>query len=290
MKNSGNANVTKKQCWILKANWYIVLLSISLVFVSVAQTDASKPSLNDFRRELILKKEKNYSGPDYFVVEEDPERLNPTGEGSDENPGINLSDEEIRQIRKSGKKSNRNNRFGENRRGSAETEIRENPKSRESISLPAGFGTGILVVLGLVLLAVIVYFLAKKQWKKGVPTIQNYDSDEWNPEVIPKTELELRLEEAKRNGDFRSCIRIYFTFILKENMRLNYIRWKKDYTNYDYVTQLRNHLDEAEFSRLVSIYDWVWYGEYQLTENEFLALEKDIEAYYKRLAQIQNYV
>ena len=274
----------------MKASWYIVLLSFCLVLVSVAQTDASKPSLNDFRREVILKKEKNYSGPDYSVVEEDPERLNPTYEGSNENPGINLSDEEIRRRRKSGNQSNRNNRFGENRRGSSASERTEKRNSSEPISLPAGLGTGILIVLGLVLLAVIIYFLAKKQWKKGAPTIQNFDSDEWNPEIIPKTELELRLEEAKRNGDFRSCIRIFFTFILKENIRLNYIRWKKEYTNYDYVTQLRNHRDEVEFSRLVSIYDWVWYGEYQLTENEFLALEKDIEAYYKRLAQIQNYV
>ena len=111
---------------------------------------------------------------------------------------------------------------------------------------------------------------------------------EWNPDLITKSELELRLEEAMLRGDYRACIRIYFTFILKEMIRLKRIKWKKDLTNFDYLLQVQSNkkierTDFESFSESIRIYDLVWYGEYDIKNEEYSELSPILANYYKHL-------
>jgi len=160
------------------------------------------------------------------------------------------------------------------------------PQPDEQVQVPFFSGT-LLTILGvlllLTLLGIIVYQLAKKQHTSNRRVSSDFSPEDWNPALIPKTELELRLEEALLRGDYRACVRIYFTFILKELIRLNHIKWRKELTNYDYWLQLQNRSGAAAFAESMRIYELVWYGDYEITEADFQEVAPHLEQHYQQL-------
>jgi hypothetical protein len=146
-------------------------------------------------------------------------------------------------------------------------------------------------IIGFILIAALVLFLVyfflknrKAPNKKVVVDVEN----DWNPEVISKTELELRLEEAVEREDYRECVRIYFTFILKELIRKGWINWKKEKTNYHYVLEMHKRENAAHFNECVRIYDLVWYGDYNIDQDIFGLLQPSFENYYKSLDPVNE--
>lgn len=137
----------------------------------------------------------------------------------------------------------------------------------------------IIVFAALIYLAYIIMKNRRPSNKKVAIDVE----DEWNPTVITKTELELKLEEAALRGDYRECVRIYFTFILKELINKGWIRWKKEKTNFDYVLEMRGKPEAIGFMQAVRIYDLVWYGEYRIDEEIYELLRPELENYYKSL-------
>lgn len=149
-------------------------------------------------------------------------------------------------------------------------------------TIPMGFWRFILFLLVFAALVIIAYLIFKNRKptnKKLIVDVEN----EWNPEVISKTELELRLEEATERDDYRECIRIYFTFILKELIKKNWIRWKKDKTNHQYVVEMARKPNSLQFMECVRIYDLVWYGEYHIDREIYEMLKPHLEYYYRSL-------
>lgn len=137
----------------------------------------------------------------------------------------------------------------------------------------------ILIFAGILALVYLIFKNKKPSNKKIAVNVEN----DWNPEVINKTELELKLEEAIEKGDYREGIRIYFTFILKELIKKGWIIWKKEKTNHHYIMEMGKRPNALVFLSCVRIYDLVWYGEYQIDEEVFEILKPELETYYKSL-------
>jgi len=150
--------------------------------------------------------------------------------------------------------------------------------------IPAGLGKVLLFLLLFIAIILIVYFWLKNRKPQDQRITVDVENN-WNPEVITKTELELRLEEAMKNEDYRECIRIYFTFILKELIRKNFIRWKTDKTNYHYLMEMSGKPGLYDFRECVRIYDLVWYGEYQIDKEIFEMLQPSFKRYYETLVK-----
>ncbi len=145
-----------------------------------------------------------------------------------------------------------------------------------------GFWKILLLLIVLVGLFFLVYYLLKNK-KPSNPSVVVDVEDKWNPEIISKTELELRLEEAILKEDFRECIRIYFTFILKELIKKSWIHWKKEKTNHHYVMEMGKRPNALEFNECVRIYDIVWYGDYKIDKEVYELLVPTLEVYHKKI-------
>lgn len=144
----------------------------------------------------------------------------------------------------------------------------------------------ILMILLIAALVIFLIYMFVKNRKPGDKKVVTEVADfEWNPEVISKSELELRLEEALARNDYRECVRIYFTFILKELIRKNWIHWKKEKTNHDYLLEMNSKPNAFLFREAVRIYDLVWYGEYEIDESAFRQLQPTLNKYYKILQE-----
>lgn len=154
------------------------------------------------------------------------------------------------------------------------------------INLP-GIGTWefwktvlLVIVIGALLF---ILYLILKRIRPSDSKISVDVEDEWNPTIVTKSELELKLEKAIMGNDFRECVRIHFIFILKELITNNSIEWKPEKTNYDYLTEVRKSGGYDGFEECVRIYDLVWYGDYELSLQDYNRLKPVLENYYQSL-------
>jgi len=154
--------------------------------------------------------------------------------------------------------------------------------SSSGVRTTSGFWKILLIILVVAAVVTLLYFILRN--KKPAETKVMVDvEDEWNPEVVTKTELELKLEAASEREDYRECVRIYFTFILKELIKKGWIRWKKEKTNHHYVMEMGGRSGSLKFMECVRIYDLVWYGDYEIDREIYEMLQPTLLNYYKSL-------
>ena len=102
----------------------------------------------------------------------------------------------------------------------------------------------------------------------------NYDHEgspllEDSKDAIYETEFERELRLALEAKNFRKAIRIYFVTIIDE-MSLNHlIKKEKDKTNQRYISELRGKEEQAPFRKLARLFEIVWFGEVNLSEEEY---------------------
>ncbi|MCT4581840.1 MAG: hypothetical protein N4A35_10515 [Flavobacteriales bacterium] len=104
------------------------------------------------------------------------------------------------------------------------------------------------------------------------------------PVEIAKSELELMLEKALANKDYRLAVRIYFIFVLKDLSEKKWITWKKEKTNISYLMEMRGKKQYELFNESVSIFELVWYGNYTITDKDYDAIEPKFKTLLKELA------
>ena len=129
----------------------------------------------------------------------------------------------------------------------------------------------------------IIYYLIKNKDNYKKDNTGDLVIEDLNPATISKTELELLLEKYMAEENYRECIRVYFTFILKEIIKNGWIKWKKEKTNFDYLLEMKSKSDPAHFEECVRIYDLIWYGEYEITKEIFHSLQPILLNYYQSL-------
>lgn len=153
-------------------------------------------------------------------------------------------------------------------------------------NVDGSFWKSLLIIALIVGLAFLLYFLFVKNGVGQGPknsTIEMSDDDMWNPTLVTKSELELKLEEAIAKEDYRSCVRIYFTFILKELIVKRWIRWEKEKTNHHYLLEMLPRPEGEGFNKSVNIFEIVWYGDYSIKKAQYQELEPVLKNYYKKL-------
>lgn len=141
----------------------------------------------------------------------------------------------------------------------------------------------ILIIITIIILGV---YLIIRNYNPSDSKVKMTVDDEWNPTVVTKSDLELKLEKAELGNNYRECVRIHFMFILKELIAKDFIKWKPDKTNFDYLMEVRKSNGYDSFEECVRIYDLVWYGDYEISLNEYNRLKPALENYYQSLNQM----
>jgi hypothetical protein len=88
-------------------------------------------------------------------------------------------------------------------------------------------------------------------------------------EDIHKINFEELINASIANKDFRKAVRLHFLKLLKELTDNNLISWQIDKTNNDYSMELSNSMYSKSFRELALMYEYVWYGDFHLDENNF---------------------
>lgn len=290
----GIGTVSKKQ--VLRIKSYITVILVFLAINSIAQKDpALEKRWDNMQRSIEYgknpkqKEPKDWwsTGPHHYDSQNtvSPEEVN---ESNDFKENILKS--------KQGEKGHGKGKSAE--RKMKEPEMPEPPEfDAPEIDTPdignvdpnkISKSTWKLILFILIFIAVIVglYFWLRKQ--NANPKIEQTFDDDWNPEVITKSELESRLENALLSDNFREAVRVYFTLILQELIVLEYIEWKREKTNHDYLRELKNHAVKSQFSQSIRVFDIVWYGEYVLDKNRFGKIQPLFLSFISQLKAIKK--
>lgn len=168
------------------------------------------------------------------------------------------------------------------------TESRPRNNSSNDSYNPEGMGTFssiLLYTLLAVFLGFIIYilFVNTKVSDKGAK-VKEVELEK-APVEISKSELELMLEKALENNDYRMAVRIYFIFILKDLSEKKWITWKKEKTNISYLMEMRGKKQYDLFNESVSIFELVWYGNYTISKNDYSSIEPKLKTLLQELAK-----
>lgn len=141
------------------------------------------------------------------------------------------------------------------------------------------------IAIGIVLF--VVYLIVKSilnkegQWVFGKNTnrgILTYNDLEKN---LQTTDFQKLTAKSEKDGDNRLSIRYYYLWLLKTFAAQEIIVWDIEKTNSDYLYEIKNEKTKSDFQYLSYLYNYCWYGEFDLTADDFQQAKSLFETYVK---------
>lgn len=102
-------------------------------------------------------------------------------------------------------------------------------------------------------------------------------------EHIEQIDLDDFIKKALAQKNYRLAVRFMFLKALKELSFRNVIAWHFDKTNLDYYHEIAHPALKEDFKKLSYLYDYVWYGEFDLDASGFANAQTDFERFTKDL-------
>ncbi|WP_106916773.1 DUF4129 domain-containing protein [Chryseobacterium aurantiacum] len=147
------------------------------------------------------------------------------------------------------------------------------------------FTVALVRLFAILLVGFLLYFIIKYVLGKDGNFIfgkKNKKLD-LNVEELHENIHEINFPESianfERAGDYRSAVRYQFLFILKKLSDKKLINWNPEKTNKDYVAELKAPNLKNEFSDLSYIFDYVWYGEFNIDEQSYQKFKNQYQAF-----------
>lgn len=134
----------------------------------------------------------------------------------------------------------------------------------------------IAVILILLVIFLIVKAILNKEgtWifgSKSDTSLIRYDEIEKNLHLV---DFEKLIKDSINSGEHRLSIRYYYLFLLKKMSEKQLIEWDVEKTNSDYIYEIKSPQLKANFEYLSYLYNYIWYGEFELSLQEFEKAKK----------------
>lgn len=140
---------------------------------------------------------------------------------------------------------------------------------------------GILIVIALYIIVRLLVgnkassFFSRKSSQLAPLNIQE--------EHIESVDLDQFVRDALAQKNYRLAIRYMYLKVLKDLSFNNVISWHFDKTNQDYYKEIENLQLKDSFKKVSYVYDYVWYGEFDLDAADFANAQLDFERFTKNL-------
>ncbi len=151
------------------------------------------------------------------------------------------------------------------------------------IGTASGFLFFVLKVLPYILLGVLFYllirFFLKVNSNAVITTSKEIGSIALNEEeeIINNEDIPALIKDAVTKKDYRLAIRYYYLLALKQLIDGNIITWQAQKTNEDYLNDISQSRVQTDFQHITRIYDYVWYGEFDIDALKFEKLRIPFE-------------
>ncbi|WP_431124537.1 DUF4129 domain-containing protein [Flagellimonas flava] len=131
------------------------------------------------------------------------------------------------------------------------------------------------ILLG-ILLFLIIGFFVKANTRSLIYTQKNPNIVSLSEEerIIKTEDIQQLIRDALAQNNYRLAIRYYYLFILKLLTERELIEWQLQKTNDDYIAELSNSQLKTPFSRATLLYDYIWYGEFNIDQDRYTKAEQ----------------
>jgi len=130
------------------------------------------------------------------------------------------------------------------------------------------------VIAAIVLFLLLKFFLKVNMrhiisGKTNKSTVQLTEDEE----LIKNQDLSELIQQAVEQKNYRLAVRYYYLFALQKLSNHHIIDWQQQKTNEDYIKEIESHIIKQKFSSSTYLYDFVWYGNFEINELEFAKAE-----------------
>jgi hypothetical protein len=140
----------------------------------------------------------------------------------------------------------------------------------------------ILAVMVLVLLFVLVKIVfANKLFTSSSRKSGIAEEDE----LLNRNNLPALIQEAEAQNNFRLAVRYRYMKILRDMDERKIIQLNAQSTNWDYVNRLSDHPLKKQFLLLTRAYEYVWYGEFEISSDQYGYLKTEFQQFENSLNQ-----
>jgi len=147
------------------------------------------------------------------------------------------------------------------------------------------FGSSVVRIIMYILLGLIILYTLYRIidnnnlfYNSSRRTINNTSEDAIEME---DDNLDEKIKKAIADKDHRKAVRYMYFKTLRQLDQRGWIRYHTQATNYDYITQVSSYPVAGDFKFLTQVYEYVWYGGFELTEEQFGIVHSNFQKIYK---------
>ena len=119
--------------------------------------------------------------------------------------------------------------------------------------------------------------------QKKNPNVVTLSEDE---HIIKNEDIQELIKKALANENYRLAIRYYYLYILQLLSERELIDWQQQKTNDDYMVELSDSSFKNDFGKATLLYDYVWYGEFELNHERYQKAELVFASLKKSIADV----
>jgi len=141
----------------------------------------------------------------------------------------------------------------------------------------------VIAIVIILLAAALVYFLsANVKGDKTVKTDLEFDLLQME-EAVLESDFDRFLRLALESNDYRVAVRILFLRLLQKLHESEWIVWKKNKTNQDFLNEVRSKENYIQFRDLTLAFEIVWYGDQKITKEQFDHLQNLFDLFQNKI-------
>jgi|GEM_PF-5423536 len=157
-------------------------------------------------------------------------------------------------------------------------------------SVPGGQNTRnriLLIIAGALLVYAILKFIGadprslfSRKAKANQVSLEEAEAD------IHTISFDDMIADAISKQQYKRAVRLFYLKSLKLLSDREWIDWQPYKTNYEYVRELKQNELSADFRQATYVFEYIWYGDFQLDQAAFAEIEKRFRDFEQELKMI----
>jgi len=86
---------------------------------------------------------------------------------------------------------------------------------------------------------------------------------------MEESTLDQKIAQMIAEKNYRPAVRYLYIKVLQQLNEKGWIKYHAQATNYDYINQMSQNKWSTDFRFLTTVYEYVWYGEFEITDEQF---------------------
>jgi hypothetical protein len=133
----------------------------------------------------------------------------------------------------------------------------------------------ILKILAVLIIGFAVYKIVKAllnkegQWVFGKNTQKKFETDAEIEKHLKTADFEKLVQKTLSEDQKRLTLRYYYLWLLQKMSQKQLIEWDIEKTNTDYLYEIKNQEQKDRFAYLSYLYNYSWYGEFEMNQVDF---------------------